>query len=731
LLDIPVETSGMLTKSTPQHAPVSMTVISKEDIAVTPARNIADLIEIYVPGAIWLSHLNPRIGMRGIIADRNYKFLLLINGKNMNNKNSQGITLEIQNWDLNDIERLEIIRGPGSVTYGPGAIGGIINIITRQGSTAPGVKAGTAYDAAYQSYGGYSSYGYDGENMDAYGYFSFRKTGGVHDSRYYNILGSDGSHGFTGKEFHPGASVTDYMEDTLNDPQFKGHLDLTFFKEWRLWARFSNQGTPYTGGGGGTAAGGRENADFGSEVLPARAEEAKAIAVDLTNKHELSELLALDSRLGYKNEAYFQYILGNSSRKFDEGIYNYPTDRGNVHYALSEQELYLEELLHFRPFDNHEAALGASWSENWIRPTSWFHSAVSGDSAVAGMQNRTAVDGRYNQDVIGHGFTYGIYSLFGELNNRFHPLFNTVLSGRMDKAEYMSTYLFSPRAAIISELTPKQTLKLIAQQSVRMNTLIETYLDDYSNRKSNPETLQGLEVIHEWLPFEHYGLNTSGYLNKIDVIGWDGSKSVNLGALKVMGVEMEAKYQSDHVRAGISHAVTKELDWKRGSGITSQGISYSNYNTSPAAGLSLQDNGNDLANFPVQISKVYVTVEKLPLDFFCHTDAQFVWGYPGNRNGVEMYRDAYSASGRNNEAMNNLSGDLSKQNYGGFNLRWNISAGKHFLWGKQKFKVTLLGENLLGFKRYFYSSGDSQRYPDKITWAEEPASLGLRTDFEF
>ena len=198
-----------------------------------------------------------------------------------------------------------------------------------------------------------------------------------------------------------------------------------------------------------------------------------------------------------------------------------------------------------------------------------------------------------------------------------------------------------------------------------------------------------------------------------------------------MGVELEAKYQNEHVKGGISHAITKQLDWKRGSGITSEGISYSDYNINPSgSNLQLANNGNDLNNFPVQISKVYVTVEKMPFDLFCHTDVQFFWGYPGNENGVQMYRDAYSAIG-GNAAFNNLNGDLSKQHYGGFNLRWNVSAGKEFQYKKQKFKVTVMGENLLGFKRYFYSSGDSQKYPDKISWTDEPASLGIKLDYTF
>jgi outer membrane cobalamin receptor len=117
LMDIEVDVPATITEKNPLKTPASVTVITADDIARTPARNLLDLMEIYVPGAFYMNHsVGPLPGIRGVLVDRPYKFLVNVNGINVNVKAHYGARLELLNWDLNDIERIEIIRGPGSVT---------------------------------------------------------------------------------------------------------------------------------------------------------------------------------------------------------------------------------------------------------------------------------------------------------------------------------------------------------------------------------------------------------------------------------------------------------------------------------------------------------------------------------------------------------------------------------------------------------------------------------------
>src|SRR3989339_1378728 len=195
LMNLQVKT-GSILNLTKTKIPVSLTTITSEDISLTPARNISDLIEIYVPGALCLNHTSPRIGIRGIIIDRNYKLLMLVNGKNMNQKGAQGAALELSNWDLNDIERIEIIRGSGSVTYGPGAIAGIINIITKTAATSNGTSIGVEDNFTYNSKGGFASLGFSGKDFNLYAYGSVCFSDGYKNAEYFAVDQNTGASGF-------------------------------------------------------------------------------------------------------------------------------------------------------------------------------------------------------------------------------------------------------------------------------------------------------------------------------------------------------------------------------------------------------------------------------------------------------------------------------------------------------------------------------------------------------
>ncbi len=127
-----------------EKQPASVTTVTKEQIRNCGARTLSDVLTLYVPGYFAVEDQDDVIaGFRGLAPDNNSKVLLLINGQNMNTEFFFGPPDAILNSpDMEYIERIEVIRGPGSVTLGQGALLGVINIITKDAGSVDGSSVG-------------------------------------------------------------------------------------------------------------------------------------------------------------------------------------------------------------------------------------------------------------------------------------------------------------------------------------------------------------------------------------------------------------------------------------------------------------------------------------------------------------------------------------------------------------------------------------------------------------
>ena len=147
LLSIKLKTGSFLELDQ-LNSSMSMTIINERQIKYSGARHLSELLEIYVPGFQYMYNKWNGIiwGMRGVAADRNTKFIFLINGHKMNHESRDGAMAEISLGMLGDVERVEVLRGPSGLVYGSGAIAGVVNIVTNQyeeDKTELNVKVGT------------------------------------------------------------------------------------------------------------------------------------------------------------------------------------------------------------------------------------------------------------------------------------------------------------------------------------------------------------------------------------------------------------------------------------------------------------------------------------------------------------------------------------------------------------------------------------------------------------
>ncbi|KFX67569.1 TonB-dependent receptor [Pseudomonas taeanensis MS-3] len=119
-----------------QPAPASVAVITREEIETSAASNLVDVLRTQAGLQIrdTLGDGNRvAISLRGFGENAANNTLVLVDGRRLNNPSQQ--TADLNSVPLGNIERIEIIRGAGTVLYGDQAVGGVVNIITRQPST--------------------------------------------------------------------------------------------------------------------------------------------------------------------------------------------------------------------------------------------------------------------------------------------------------------------------------------------------------------------------------------------------------------------------------------------------------------------------------------------------------------------------------------------------------------------------------------------------------------------
>jgi iron complex outermembrane receptor protein len=114
-------------------------VISQEDIRRSGATSIPDVLRM-APG-VDVAQIDAHlwaISIRGFGERFTDKVLVLIDGRSVYTPTNSGVNWDQQNVPLEDIERIEVIRGPGGTVWGANAVNGVINIITMSAKTTHG-----------------------------------------------------------------------------------------------------------------------------------------------------------------------------------------------------------------------------------------------------------------------------------------------------------------------------------------------------------------------------------------------------------------------------------------------------------------------------------------------------------------------------------------------------------------------------------------------------------------
>jgi iron complex outermembrane receptor protein len=141
-------------------SPAAISVVTADDIRRLGINSIPEALRL-VPGmdAAQINGNEWAVSARGFNAEFGNKLLVLIDGRTVYSPSSAGVFWNSQDVVMEDLDRIEVIRGPGATLWGANAVDGVINVISKSAKETQGLLASSSagsvvQDSATVRYGG-------------------------------------------------------------------------------------------------------------------------------------------------------------------------------------------------------------------------------------------------------------------------------------------------------------------------------------------------------------------------------------------------------------------------------------------------------------------------------------------------------------------------------------------------------------------------------------------------
>lgn len=516
-----------------RRAPAVATVITAQDIAATGATDLDEVLEA-VPG-LHVSRTNTYNTslylIRGIFAQNNPQTLMLLNGIPVttmfvgNKGNIWG------GYPVEHIERIEIIRGPGSALYGADAYSGVINIITKNAVDISGTQAGVRA-GSFNTRDAWVQHGGKMGEADVAFYLRAGRTDGFDrtiaadaQTRNDRLFGTHAS-------LAPGPVNTGY--DAID-----GNLDIGYGK-WRWRAGYKLRDDVGTGAG------------VASALDPVGKEKSARITSDLSwNDSQFAKDWSVGATASYMN---YQQRMPTALQllppgavlpagAFPNGMIGAP--------ETAERQVRLFAFAVYSGFEGHNWRFGAGHDDLNMYDTSElrnFNYTMSGVpvplSAITDFSNTTPfimpqrrkVDYLYAQDEWNFAKDWTLTS--GVRHDRYSDSGSTT----------------NPRLALVWDVQLDVTAKLLYGRAFRAPAFVELYSINnpvsQGNPRLRPETIDTLEAAVSWqasrdvlvnLSVFHYAMQNIIRLVPQSTLG-TGSVYQNMGDQTGQGLELEAAW---------------------------------------------------------------------------------------------------------------------------------------------------------------------------------------------
>ncbi|MEI2806880.1 MAG: TonB-dependent receptor [Albidovulum sp.] len=505
-----------------QTAPAVTTVVTAQQIRDSGARDLIDVLA-FVPGFFvgrTAHSVEPVISVRGFTSSFNQTVLVLLDGIPQTERVFGDRLAMLGIVPLDIIERVEIMRGPGSALYGADAYSAVVNVVTRRippEKTQVVVGGGSRRTRDARLFGG----GRAGA-FDVVGAVEYRETDGdetfVAADAQTNLDALFG----TNASLAPGRAST-------HRGRFGAHLNATD-EDTALMLR---------------AALGR---DIGTNVGLAGALDPFG-HIDTTTVEGLFEKTAKGSNWSAKGSvdgAFLRYEM-NDVHYLPPGALGFFPDGVIADTKFDESRVRLQGRLDYTGLARHRLTVGAGAESGEVRLKSERrnYSIVGGAVVPIGPLQDTG-------DALGFGassYSRDLLFVYGQDEWDFHPDWTLTWGVRHDRYSDFGDIL-SPRLALVWNASPYLTAKLIYGRGFRGPSLLDTEARHVpaiaGNPDLKPEKLDSLELAFDYRPSERLTARLNVFYQRTeDQIrlqndGGPTSRPENVGRQKGRGLELEA-----------------------------------------------------------------------------------------------------------------------------------------------------------------------------------------------
>jgi outer membrane receptor for ferrienterochelin and colicins len=500
--------SATKTLASINEVPATVKVITSETIKENGYLTLEDALST-LPGFQFRNILgfNSYVFQRGI-PNQNNLALLLVDGVQINELNSGGFYSGGQ-FNLDNVQQIEIVYGPASALYGTNAISGIINIITKDPVNNRGLSLSGLY-GSFKTYNGSAAYGYYDEKEE----FGFRIAGMVKSSQKADLAGAEGDYNWS--------SNMENFEDDYSIDLKSQYRDLKFGftfqnKQSSRTTNYKSTGTDYLD----------KNTLWNISFVNSY----------LKYNHSFSSNLDLISTLYYRNST----ILDNTVA--------YITDTSQVGYYRPNSLGGFESMLSYSPFQDLKLIGGAVFEYETLSDD---YSITYSNSPSEKPSAPTAPKMDKNT----------LISLYLQSQYKISAFSNLFVGARFDHSSVYGDVV-TPRFGLVFN-EDKFTIKLLYSEAFRAPKPWD-YTFGLGNANLKPEKMRSFEAAASYLISQNLVVDLSLYKNKLSNIITQENinnnfRSVNSGDVETLGLEINLDYREKTFRSFLNYTYNSSID---------------------------------------------------------------------------------------------------------------------------------------------------------------------------